>query len=539
MATAHFHAPRWRCCDASACRMAGSAPLWRALRRARRAAGLSAVQLPIKRVGCLRLCSEGPLLALDGGAVSADPAAGRATRLYGRLTPELAADLLMEALAGAVPALEPHRLDPHLPFFALQRSVVLEHCGVLDPGAIDDALAHGAYAQLRHCRRRLSPAAVRAIVRLSGLRGRGGAGFPTGLKWDTVAQQPPGPRLLVCNADEGDPGAFMNRSVLEGDPHRLVEGMAIAAYAVGAERGYIYVRAEYPLAIRRLRVALAQARRRGLLGDGQASDPMALRLELRVGAGAYVCGEETALLRSIEGRRGVPHPRPPYPAEVGLGGAPTLINNVETFAAVPSILRHGAAWYGAIGSPASPGTKVFALSGALRHTGLVEVPLGTPLRQVVETMGGGGSEGWPIKAVQTGGPSGGCVPASQLDVPLDDDHLRSLGARIGSGGLVVIGPTTSMPALARQFMRFSRQESCGQCLPCRAGTVQLEQLLDRFVGGVASRADVERFEALAAMVQRTSLCGLGQAAPTPALSSLRWFRQEYLDACMATETPWS
>jgi bidirectional [NiFe] hydrogenase diaphorase subunit len=517
--------PGLRCCSASGCRSAGSEELLEALLRARERAGLSEEALPIRPVGCLRLCGSGPLLAWDG------PAGGR---LYGNLTPEHAG-LVLEGVGGgaAAPAADPLaaqaiRLDD--PFFALQRPVVLETCGRIDPGSIDDALAHGAYGQLRRCLEELTPAEVREQIKRSGLRGRGGGGYPTGLKWDTVALQPPGKRYVVCNADEGDPGAFMDRSVLEGDPHRLIEGMAIAAFAVGAEQGYVYVRAEYPLAIERLRLALQQARRRGLLGRGIAGSGRDLTIEVRVGAGAYVCGEETALLASIQGQRGTPRTRPPYPAQSGLWGAPTLINNVETFAAVPAILREGGDWYAAMGTEGSKGTKVFALSGAVRHTGLVEVPMGTSLRTVVEVMGGG-VPGGAVKAVQTGGPSGGCIPASHLDTPVEYESLRALGSMMGSGGMVVMGETTSMPEVARHFMRFSVNESCGKCLPCRAGTVQLAQLLDRFVERRAEPADLERLEQLCAMVGGTSLCGLGQSAPNPVLSTLRWFRHEYEAAC--------
>ncbi|MFZ9752954.1 MAG: complex I 51 kDa subunit family protein, partial [Cyanobium sp.] len=409
-------------------------------------------------------------------------------------------------------------------------------CGLIDPDSLDDALAHGAYRQLRRCLHQLTPAAVRAEIRASGLRGRGGAGYPTGLKWDTVALQPPGPRQVVANGDEGDPGAFMDRTVMEGDPHRLLEGLAIAAWAVGAEHGFVYVRAEYPLAIERLRRALTAIAARGGFGPGLCGSPWPLRIALRVGAGAYVCGEETALLHSIEGGRGIPRPRPPYPAQRGLGGAPTLINNVETLAAVPAILREGGAWYTAIGDPACPGsrgTKVFSLSGAVVHTGVVEVPLGLPLRTVVETMGGGVVGGLPVKAVQTGGPSGGCIPAALLDTRLDYEAMAALGSILGSGGMVVIGPGSAMPALAHYFMGFCVQESCGQCLPCRAGTVQLAALLDRFVEGRGAPEDLERLEELCAMVKATSLCGLGQSAPNPVLSTLRHFRGEYLKGCTA------
>lgn len=519
-------AAQLRCCGASGCRSAGGEALRQALERAA-PAGIS-----VKSVGCLRLCGSGPLVAVD------PPGAGhgRESLLFGGLQPGDAGALLAVAGGDDRGALAERQLDLRHPFFALQRPVVLEGCGLIDPTSLEDALAHGAYAQLRRVLLECTPGEVRDQVKLSGLRGRGGAGYPTGLKWDTVALQPPGPRSVVCNADEGDPGAFMDRSVLEGDPHRLIEGLAIAAFAVGAEQGFVYVRAEYPLAIERLRLALDQARRLGLLGSGLGGSGFRLNLELRVGAGAYVCGEETALLASIQGQRGTPRPRPPFPAQAGLWGEPTLINNVETLAAIPAILRQGGDWYAAIGTECSKGTKVFALSGAVERTGLVEVPMGTSLRTVVQTIGGGvpggaGPDGG-VKAVQTGGPSGGCIPAHLLDTPVDYESLRALGSMMGSGGMVVMDEATSMPALARHFMRFNVNESCGKCVPCRAGTVQLAQLLDRFVERRAAPADLERLEELCRMVGATSLCGLGQAAPNPVLSTLRYFRQEYEEACV-------
>jgi bidirectional [NiFe] hydrogenase diaphorase subunit len=517
--------PQLRCCAASGCRSAGAEALQAALLAARDQLGGAAEAVTIKPVGCLRLCGRGPLVALD----RAD-----GTELYADLTAAQAPALLAAATGlGEAPLAQ--RLDPELPFFALQKAVVLEGCGVVNPESIDDAIAHGSYGQLKRVLAAFTPEQVRDQVKRSGLRGRGGAGYPTGLKWDTVALQPPGPRTVVCNADEGDPGAFMDRSVLESDPHRLIEGMAIAAFAVGADQGYVYVRAEYPLAIERLRLALKQARAKGLLGAGIAGSSFNLRLEVRVGAGAYVCGEETALLASIQGQRGTPRPRPPFPAQVGLGGAPTLINNVETLASIPVILREGGDWYAAIGTEGSKGTKVFALSGAVAHTGLVEVPMGTSLRTVVLTIGGGvpGGEGphGGVKAVQTGGPSGGCIPAHLLDTPVDYESLRELGSMMGSGGLVVMGESTSMPEVARHFMHFSVNESCGKCVPCRAGTVQLARMLDRFVERRAELADMERLEELCRMVGATSLCGLGQAAPNPVLSTLHYFRQEYQAAC--------
>ncbi|MFM1799884.1 MAG: hypothetical protein RLZZ117_2162 [Cyanobacteriota bacterium] len=520
-----------RCCDASGCRGVGSSTLRQALDRARADIGLAAEELTIRPVGCLRMCSRGPLVAADRADGSAE--------LYGGVPPERAADLVHRVIDGFSRAPSPlaeHQLDLTHPFFALQKPVVLEGCGWVNPESIEEALAHGTYAQFQRCLQRLTPEAVREQVRRSGLRGRGGGGYPTGLKWDTVALQPPGPRYVVCNADEGDPGAFMDRSVLESDPHRLLEGLAIAAYAVGASKGFVYVRAEYPLAIERIRLAIQQARRLGWLGDAIAGTSFSLHLEVRVGAGAYVCGEETALLHSIQGQRGTPRTRPPYPAQSGLWGAPTLINNVETLAAVPTILREGGDGYAAIGTEGSKGTKVFALSGDVATPGLVEVPMGTSLRTVVETMGGGVPEGGAIKAVQTGGPSGGCIPADLLDTPVDYESLQALGSMMGSGGLVVMGETTSMPAVARHFMRFSVSESCGKCVPCRAGTVQLLQLLDRVVERRATLADLEQLEQLCQMVRRTSLCGLGQAAPNPVLSTLRHFRHEYAAACRQPST---
>jgi len=505
-----------RCCTASGCRAAGGDALLQALQQARGHQGLSPAALSIKAVGCLRLCGRGPLVALD-------PADGGGQKLYGAVPPASALALVQLALApnapGAAAALAAHAVDGDHPFFALQQPVVLEGLGWVDPESIDDALAHGAYSQLRRCRAEARPEQVRACIRRSGLRGRGGAGYPTGLKWDTVALQPPGPRLVVCNADEGDPGAFMDRAVLEGDPHRLLEGLAIAAFAVGAELGYVYLRAEYPLAIARLRRALRQLRQRGLL--------QGLDLQLRVGAGAYVCGEETALLASIAGGRGTPRQRPPYPAQQGLFGRPTLINNVETLAAVPAILRRGADWYAALGTGRSRGTKVFSLSGALPHTGLVEVPMGTSLRTVVETMGGASG----VKAVQTGGPAGGCIPSALLDTPIAYETLAELGSMLGSGGMVVLPEGLPMPQLARYFMGFCAAESCGKCVPCRAGTVQLAQLLDRFCAGRGSAGDLQQLEQLGRMVQATSLCGLGQGAPNPVFSTLRHFRHEYEAAC--------
>jgi len=359
------------------------------------------------------------------------------------------------------------------------------------------------------------------------LRGRGGAGFPTGLKWGTVAKSPGAKKYVICNADEGDPGAFMDRSVLESDPHSVLEGMAVAAYAVGADQGFIYVRAEYPLAISRLQIAIKQAKQLGVLGSGIFESPFNFTVDLRIGAGAFVCGEETALMASVEGKRGTPRPRPPFPAESGLYGCPTLINNVETFANVPAIYRKGAEWFAGIGTEKSKGTKVFALAGKIKNTGLIEVPMGTPLRTIVEEMGGGAPDGGKIKAVQTGGPSGGCIPAQHLDTPVDYESLGKLGSIMGSGGMIVMDEDTNMVEIARFFMDFCMDESCGKCIPCRAGTVQMHNLLDKIANRKATQRDLAKLEELCDMVKHTSLCGLGQTAPNPTLSTLRFFRNEY------------
>jgi bidirectional [NiFe] hydrogenase diaphorase subunit len=467
--------------------------------------------LPVKEVGCLGPCSEGPLAAKGAQLLSLKSAEG---------------EPLQPSLGAALAKSREIRADD--PFLKLQRRLVLARCGVVDPGCIDDALAHGAYLQLQAVLAANDPDGVIDSVRRSGLRGRGGAGYPTGLKWATVAAMPGDQKVVVCNADEGDPGAFMDRTLMEGDPHTLLEGMAIAAFAVGAQQGFIYVRAEYPLAIERLRTAIAAAEARGWLGTAISGSRFSFAIELRVGAGAYVCGEETALIHSIEGRRGVPRPRPPYPAEHGVFGLPTLINNVETFGNIPALLRLGVEAYGA-------GTKVFSLTGHVQRSGVLEVPMGTPLRTIVETMGGGAPAGRSIKAVQTGGPSGGCVPASALDTPVDYDSLKALGTIMGSGGMVVLDDTTNMVDLAAFFIAFSREESCGKCIPCRSGTVQLEMLLRKLLERRASAADLNQLESLCHTVSVASLCGLGQSAPKPVLSTLRHFRSDYLELLQPAE----
>ncbi len=529
-----------RICTAASCRSRGAetlrqrcSALLESANSASATQGVAGRDVTVKGVGCLGPCSEGPLLAVDAAAggsrlfsLGTNGQAGSAAVIEAAIK-AVAADLHTAVADGDGSAVAqwspPHsrELPADDPFLALQLRRVLAQCGRIDPAEIADALAAGAYRQLQAVLQRNDPAGVIELVRRSGLRGRGGAGYPTGLKWATVAAMPGGEKVVVCNADEGDPGAFMDRTVLEGDPHTLLEGMAIAAHAVGADRGFIYVRAEYPLAIERLRIAIAQAEQHGWLGTAIAGSDFSFHVELRVGAGAYVCGEETALIHSIEGRRGVPRPRPPYPAQRGVFGLPTLINNVETFANIPALLRLGPEAY-------APGTKVFSLTGQVRRSGVLEVPMGTPLRTIVETMGGGAPAGRRIKAVQTGGPSGGCVPASALDTPVDYESLQALGTIMGSGGMVVLDDTTNMVDIAAFFMAFSREESCGKCIPCRSGTVQLEMLLRKLLSRQASELDLAQLERLCPVVSEASLCGLGQSAPRPVLSTLRHFRGDYL-----------
>jgi bidirectional [NiFe] hydrogenase diaphorase subunit len=417
--------------------------------------------------------------------------------------------------------------DTQQPFFTRQVKIVLENSGVIDPERIEDYIAAGGYAALLKAVTDMTPTDVIDEITRSGLRGRGGAGFPTGLKWRTVAKAQGAQKYVVCNGDEGDPGAFMDRSVMESDPHRVLEGMAIAAYAIGATEGFLYVRAEYPLAVKRLKQAINQARARGLLGANIGGTHFTFRVEVRLGAGAFVCGEETALMASIEGKRGNPRPRPPYPAESGLWRSPTLINNVETFANIPTILRKGADWFAGIGVGKSKGTKVFALTGRVHNTGLIEVPMGIPLREIIFEIGGGIPDGRQFKAVQTGGPSGGCIPEQHLDMAVDYESLASVGSIMGSGGMIVMDDTSSMVDVAKYFMEFCKSESCGKCVPCRVGTAQMYALLEQISAGEGTARDLEQLELLCDMVKNTSLCGLGQNAPNPVLSTLQYFRHEY------------
>ncbi len=471
----------------------------------------------IKGVGCMGLCGSGPLVSIETQNV-----------LYHSVE-ESDAPAIIEHL-DAHP-LRHLQIATDSPFFRRQVHIVRENSGKIDPEHIEDYIAAGGYRALHKVLTELMPVGVINEITRSGLRGRGGAGYPTGLKWSTVAKAQGTQKYVVCNGDEGDPGAFMDRSAMEADPHSILEGMTIAGYAVGADHGYIYVRAEYPLAIARLTKAIRQANRMGTLGKNIFGTPFNFTIEIRLGAGAFVCGEETALLASIEGLRGTPRPRPPYPAVKGLWGHPTLINNVETFANVAPILRNGSDWFASVGTSKSRGTKVFALSGKVKNVGLIEVPMGITLEEIVFDIGGGIPDGGRLKAVQTGGPSGGCIPEEFLDTSVDYESLRELGSIMGSGGMIVMDDSSSMVDVAKYFMEFCMTESCGKCVPCRVGTAQMYDLLDRFTRQVATTHDLQQLEALCAMVQETSLCGLGQSAPNPVLSTLRYFREEY-EACI-------
>jgi bidirectional [NiFe] hydrogenase diaphorase subunit len=504
-----------RCCMSAGCISSQADLLKSNIEAEIKAQGLEG-EVEVRRVGCMGFCGQGPLVGVDG--------VGSKQKLFEFAKPEDAPAIVRSLKGGPC---EVQVGNPDHPFFARQMHIVRVHGGIIDPECIEDYIAAGGYQALHQVLTEMKPAEVVGEVTTSGLRGRGGAGFPTGLKWGTVAKSPGPKKYVVCNGDEGDPGAFMDRSVLESDPHIVLEGMAIAAYAVGADQGYLYVRAEYPLAISRLQVAIKQAKQHGLLGAGIFESPFNFNIDIRIGAGAFVCGEETALMASVEGKRGTPRPRPPFPAESGLWGCPTLINNVETFANISAIITRGGDWFASIGTEKSKGTKVFALTGKIRNNGLIEVPMGIPLRQIVEEMGGGAPNGGRLKAVQTGGPSGGCVPAELLDTPVDYESLTKLGSIMGSGGMVVMDDTTNMVEIAKFYMEFCRDESCGKCIPCRAGTVQMYQLLEKIVQRRATHRDLAQLEELCDMVKNTSLCGLGQTAPNPVLSTLKFFRNEY------------
>jgi bidirectional [NiFe] hydrogenase diaphorase subunit len=509
-------------CVSSGCLSAQSDQVMKALEQEVAARG-QAHTCQIKGVGCRGLCSRGPLVSIR--PYVEDSHHHEETVLYEHVEVDD-----VKAVLDSIDAAPVERIQSptNSPFFARQMKIVLDNSGRIDPEKIEDYMAVGGYQALKKVVTEMTPAQVIEEVTRSGLRGRGGAGYPTGLKWTTVSKAPGPDKFVICNGDEGDPGAFMDRSVLESDPHRVIEGMAIAGYAVGASKGFVYVRGEYPLAVDRLKKAIRTAKRQGILGTGLFGTTFEFEVDIRLGGGAFVCGEETALIASIEGKRGNPRPRPPYPAEYGLWGRPTLINNVESFANIAPIIQNGGDWYASIGTAKSKGTKVFALTGSVVNTGLIEVPMGITLREIVYEIGGGIPNGKRCKAIQTGGPSGGCIPDAYLDNPVDYDSLAALGSIMGSGGMIVMDEDTCMVHVAKYFMEFCMTESCGKCIPCRVGTVQMHNILDKISTGVATMDDLDLLEELCDMVTNTSLCGLGQTAPNPVVSTLRYFRDEYI-----------
>ncbi|MCP4665514.1 MAG: hydrogenase, partial [Deltaproteobacteria bacterium] len=483
-------------------------------------------KIEVKKTGCRGFCENGPVMAVEPADI-----------FYNRVEPEDVPDIVSETLLSGKPV---DRLlysdhvtgkkigrEKDIPFFGKQVRRVLANCGQIDPTSIEDYIALGGYSALGKALTQMTPEQVIDEVTAAKLRGRGGAGFPTGLKWKFARQAKGAPKYIICNGDEGDPGAFMDRSVLEGDPHSVLEGMLIGAYAIGAEYGYMYVREEYPIAVEHLKIAIEQMKELGLLGDDILGTGLNLDLSLKMGAGAFVCGEETALIASVEGKRGMPRARPPFPAEMGLDGKPTNINNVETWANVPLIIKKGVEWYSRLGTEKSKGTKIFSLVGKVNNTGLVEVPIGVTIREVVFDIGGGIPKGRKLKAVQMGGPSGGCVPTQYLNLPIDYDTLQRIGAIMGSGGMVVMDENNCMVEIARFFLSFTQSESCGKCAPCRLGTTQLLEILTRITRGKGSVEDIETIKELGETIIQSSLCGLGQTAPKPALSTLQYFLKEY------------
>lgn len=514
---------RFRCrilvCMSTPCISSGATAVQQALVEALKAAQLD-TEVEAVATGCLGPCSRGPLVTIK--------AEGQEDVIYERVSPEDAPDIVARQFKAAeAPALTGKVLPNDLPFFTKQMQIVLAESGVIDPERLEPYVARGGYTALAYALREMSPEEVCQEITRSGLRGRGGAGFPTGLKWDMVRKAVGERKYVVANGDEGDPGAYMDRTLMESDPHRVLEGMAIAGYAVGAEQGYIYVRGEYPLAGKRLEKAIRQAERRGLLGHRILDSPFNFRIDIRMGAGAFVCGEETALMQSVMGRRGQPMPRPPYPAHKGLWQSPTLLNNVETFGNIAAIITKGAEWYASFGTEKTKGSKIFALAGKVNNTGLIEVPIGITLREIVYDIGGGIPGGKAFKAAQTGGPSGGCIPAEFLDVPIDYESLARLGSIMGSGGLIVMDETSCIPDVAKFFMEFCMDESCGKCGPCRGGTIQMYRMLEKITDGTADMDTIPKLEELCLMVKETSLCGLGQTSPNPIYSTLRYFRDEY------------
>ncbi|MFZ5897843.1 MAG: NADH-ubiquinone oxidoreductase-F iron-sulfur binding region domain-containing protein [Bacillota bacterium] len=510
-------------CTSTACISSGGVEIYNALRKEVKTQGLD---VDVVRTGCFGFCGLGPVVVAHPGAV-----------FYCRVRPTHVTDIVEKHLkegqivegllyedAGGVR----RRVLYEMPFFEKQRRIILENSGLIDPEDINEYIARDGYFALADVLARWTPEQVIDAVIKSGLRGRGGAGFPTGRKWAFAAAEPGPQKYIVCNGDEGDPGAFMDRSLLEGNPHAVLEGMLIAGYAVGASEGYVYVRAEYPLAVKRLETAIRQAKRLGLLGNNILGSDFSFDIDIALGAGAFVCGEETALLQSAMGFRGEPRVRPPFPAQKGLFGKPTIINNVETLANVPTIIRHGPEWYAAIGTEQSKGTKIFSLAGQIKNTGLIEVPMGLSLRSIIYDIGGGPPPGRRIKAVQTGGPSGGAVPEKLLDVPIDYESLNDLGTIMGSGGLIVLDNTDCMVDIAKFYMKFAADESCGRCTPCRVGIVHMVKILERITGGEGTMEDLRELEELAHDVKDASLCGLGQTAVNPVLSTMKYFYDEYV-----------
>jgi bidirectional [NiFe] hydrogenase diaphorase subunit len=542
----HYHV---MCCNSTACLSAGARSVYEKLETSVKAKGLEK-DVRVVPVGCMGLCSKGPLVKVNAdephdstyhripethtGAGGYRVHVGESV-LYHSVTPAFAEEIVSSHVAEHHP-ISDNVLSSELPFFKRQQKIVLANAGEINPERIEAYIARGGYRSLEKTVTTMTPEGVVSEIEKSGLRGRGGGGYPTGKKWRMLFEAQAEKKYVIANGDEGDPGAYMDRTVMEDDPHRVVEGITIAAYAVGASEGYIYVRAEYPIAVKRLEQAIRQAKRQGLLGKNILTTPFSFDLEVRIGAGAFVCGEETALMASIEGKRGNPVLRPPYPTERGLWGYPTMINNVETYANISTIIDKGAEWFSGIGTPSSKGTKVFALAGKLNNTGLIEVPMGITLREIIEDMGGDIKNERNFKAAQTGGPSGGCIPADFLDTPVDYESLQALGSIMGSGGLIVMDDTDSMVDVAKFFMQFCMDESCGKCVPCRAGTVQMYQLLEKISKGQGSQEDLAQLEELCDLVRHTSLCGLGQTAPNPVLSTLRYFKQEYLDLLVDNKT---
>ena len=523
-------------CTGTGCSSSNSPAIIKRFEECIRNAGLEN-EIKVVRTGCFGLCENGPIcIVYPEGAFYSHIKVDDVERIVSEhlVKGRVVADLLYKKSVtedGKIRSLE------EIDFYKKQKRVALRNCGVIDPENINEYIAFDGYKALAKALTEMSRDDVIDVILKSGLRGRGGAGFPTGLKWKFAKAPESDVKYVCCNADEGDPGAFMDRSVLEGDPHVVIEAMAIAGYAIGASQGYVYIRAEYPIAVHRLQVAIDQAREYGLLGNNIFGTDFCFDLDIKLGAGAFVCGEETALMTSIEGKRGEPRPRPPFPAVKGLFGKPTILNNVETYANVPQIILKGADWFASMGTEKSKGTKVFALGGKIKNTGLVEIPMGTTLRTIVEEIGGGIPGGKKFKAAQTGGPSGGCIPASLIDTPIDYDNLLAIGSMMGSGGLIVMDEDTCMVDIAKFFLEFTVDESCGKCTPCRVGTKRLLELLNKITDGKGTMEDLDKITELAEFIKSNSLCGLGQTAPNPVLSTLRYFRDEYVEHIVNKRCP--